>query len=90
MAHGLPAVAGNGGAAHELVTPGETGFLVGQGEGARLATHLSALAADRAWLAAMSVSAYRRYQAHPTWAESMEQVRRFVLRMGTVGLEESL
>jgi len=89
MAYGLPAVAGSGGAAHELVAPGETGFLVGPGDAARLATHLAALAADRTWLAAMAVAAYHRYQAHPTWAESMERVRRFVLRIGSVRLEKS-
>lgn len=89
MAYGLPAVAGSGGAAHELVTHGETGLLVGPGEAARLAIRLSALAADRAWLATMSVAAYRRYLAQPTWAESMERVRRFVRGIGYVVAEKS-
>ncbi len=79
MGFGLPAVGGAAGAAGELITPGENGFLVPPGEAGPLAGRLAELAADRPRLARMGRAARRRYLAHPTWEQSAAQAREFLL-----------
>ncbi|MBK8904265.1 MAG: glycosyltransferase family 4 protein [Anaerolineaceae bacterium] len=76
MAFGLPAIAGRGGAAHEIISEGVNGFLV---EGAAaLRQHLHMLHHNRAQLAQMSHAAQTRFAAHPTWTESMTKTREFL------------
>jgi glycosyltransferase involved in cell wall biosynthesis len=78
MGFGLPAVATRSGGATDLVTHGETGFLVPpEGVGAVYAA-LSALATDRALLARMGRAALRRYERHPPWPETAARIRRFL------------
>ncbi|NPA91702.1 MAG: glycosyltransferase family 4 protein [Chloroflexi bacterium] len=71
MAFGLPAIAGNRGAAHEIVTPGENGELVPPEEPEVLGRHLIALHRDRERLSRMGIAALERFRRHPTWEESM-------------------
>jgi glycosyltransferase involved in cell wall biosynthesis len=75
LGSGLPIIASTAGAAHELVTHGEHGFLVAPGDAGTLAQHLHTWHRDRSGLRQMSLAAYRRAQQHPTWAESAERVR---------------
>jgi glycosyltransferase involved in cell wall biosynthesis len=78
MGFGLPAVATSSGGATDLVTHGETGFLVPpEGVGA-VSAALSALASDRARLARMGRAALGRYRTHPPWAETVDRVRAFL------------
>ncbi len=70
MANGLPVIASTAGAAHEIVTHGENGFLVAPGDSAALAAHLATLAADAGLRARMAAAARSRFAAHPTWAAS--------------------
>lgn len=71
MAFGLPVVALTTGAAYELVTHGENGFLI-QPEGhAALTDHLRHLISHRAALTRMAHAARTTYDRHPTWAQSM-------------------
>jgi glycosyltransferase involved in cell wall biosynthesis len=81
MGHGLPALACTTGAAHEIVTDGETGFLVAPGDAEGLADAIRLLAADRARLAAMGRAARRRFEAFPTWAEGGRAIRAFAQEM---------
>ncbi len=78
FAFGLPALAAASGGAPEIVSEGETGWLIPQAPPREtailLAGHLETLRADRAKLAAMGIRADERYRAHPTWAESLEAV----------------
>ena len=76
MGFGLPAIAGIGGAAHEIITDGLDGFLVA--DAATLRQRLHTLHHDRAQLAQMSHAAQIRFAAHPTWADSMSQIRNFL------------
>ncbi len=76
MAFGLPALAGVAGAAHELITDGENGFLVA--DSAVLAHHLFTLHQNRALLADMSMAARRFFSAHPTWDNSLSRIRQFI------------
>lgn len=74
FAFGLPALAAASGGAAEIVSDGETGWLIREAEpkGAsrRIAACLRTLAADRGRLAAMGLRAAERHRRHPTWAES--------------------
>ncbi|HJW89859.1 MAG TPA: glycosyltransferase family 4 protein [Anaerolineales bacterium] len=78
MGLGLPAIASTAGAAHEIVTPGENGFLVPPGDHQALAAYLSCLAQDRQRLAAMGLAARQRYLSHPTWEDSLRRIRAFL------------
>lgn len=78
MSFGLPVIATTAGAAHEVVTPGENGVLVEPNDVDGLAAQLAALAADRTQLQTMSLAARQRYDAHPTWAQSMATVHQWL------------
>jgi glycosyltransferase involved in cell wall biosynthesis len=75
MGFGMPVIASTAGAAHELITHAEHGFLVNPGDAPTLAQHLHILQHDRERLRHMSLAAYRRAQRHPTWAEGAGRVR---------------
>ncbi len=78
MAFGLPAIASTAGAASEIITHGQNGFLIAPGDAESLAGYLDALMADRSRLLAMSKAAHERYIAHPSWSESMSQAYHFL------------
>ena len=78
MQCGLPAIAGTDGAAQEIITHGDNGFLVPPGDAAALARSLSLLMEDRELLTRMSLAAHRRAAAHPTWNESAARARGFL------------
>ncbi len=71
MRFGLPVIAATLGAAHEIVTDGENGFLVQPHDTHTLAQHLRSLYANREQLLTMSFAARRHYTQHPTWQQSM-------------------
>ena len=81
MAFGLPAIGTTAGAASEIITNGETGFLIEPGDSNALVERLSLLSQDRDLLAQMSVNALERYHQQPTWDETAEKVRRFLKHM---------
>jgi glycosyltransferase involved in cell wall biosynthesis len=78
MHFGLPAIASTAGAAKELITSGQNGFLVDPGDATALARCLKTLTTDRQRLLEMSLSAQRNAAAHPTWNESAARVRGFL------------
>jgi glycosyltransferase involved in cell wall biosynthesis len=78
MHFGLPAIASTAGAAREIITPGENGFLVDPGDAHGLAQCLKTLITDRRRLVEMSLAAHRRAAAHPTWNESAARIRTFL------------
>jgi glycosyltransferase involved in cell wall biosynthesis len=78
MHFGLPAIASTAGAAREIITPGENGFLVDPGDAAGLAQCLRTLMTNRRRLAEMSLAAHRRAAGHPTWNESAARIRAFL------------
>jgi glycosyltransferase involved in cell wall biosynthesis len=81
MAFGLPAIGTTGGAASEIITDGETGYLVPPGDAVILADRLATLAADRGLLRRMSLNALKRYHQQPTWEQTAKNIREFLLRM---------
>jgi glycosyltransferase involved in cell wall biosynthesis len=75
LGFGLPVIASTAGAAHELITDGEHGYLVNPGDASTLGRHLSRLHREREDLRRMGLAAHRRARRHPTWSESAGRVR---------------
>jgi glycosyltransferase involved in cell wall biosynthesis len=78
MAFGLPVIASTAGAAHEIVTDGVDGYLIPKDDAARLGSVLSSLTDDRPLLGTLGDAARRRFEAHPTWEESMGTAARWL------------
>ncbi|MCP5096372.1 MAG: glycosyltransferase family 4 protein [Chloroflexi bacterium] len=78
MGFGLPAIATTSGAAHELITDGENGFLVDVGETAVLTQRIHQLMKNRDQLTRMSHHALTRFNTHLTWQQSMERIYHFL------------
>ena len=81
MGFGLPALATTSGAASETIRHGMNGFLIAANDVSGLAQHVMRLVQDRALLAEMGLAALTTYQGHPTWEQSAEIVRQFLLDM---------
>jgi len=81
MGFGLPAIATTSGAASEFITDGENGYLIPPENSLVLAERLTRLANDRELLGRMSVNALRRYQRQPTWEQTVDHIRNFLLQM---------
>lgn len=78
MAFGLPAIGTTAGAASEIISDGENGYLVPPDDATVLAERLSLLATDRKLLARMSLKALKRYHEQPTWEQTAGQIREFL------------
>jgi glycosyltransferase involved in cell wall biosynthesis len=81
MAFGLPAIATTSGAAGEIITDGECGWLVAPGDVAAITTILTRMRDDRVALTEMSLNARRRFLDHPRWEDSMSRARSFLASM---------
>ena len=79
MGFGVPVIACKSGAAPELITSGQDGFLIPNGDTEGLAGCLEHIHRDREALVQMSLAALRTYRKHPTWATCGEQVRDFLM-----------
>jgi glycosyltransferase involved in cell wall biosynthesis len=83
MGFGLPPIATTAGAAGEIITHGENGFLVPPGDAAALADCIRLLMQDRERLSAMSLAARQRYDRHPSWQASAAKIREFIEEAST-------
>ena len=81
MGFGLPALATTSGAASETIQHDVNGFLVVRDDVSGLAQHIMRLVRDRALLAEMGQAALTTYEDHPTWKQSAETVRQFLLEI---------
>lgn len=81
MSFGLPAIATTAGAAGEIIQHGENGSLIPPGDAQTLKARLRHLHENRDALVAMSLSARRRFEAFPTWQESMASIRAFLVKV---------
>ena len=81
MGFGLPAIGTTAGAASEVITDNENGYLVPPGDAAMLSKQLSALANDRDLLSRLSLNALARYRQQPTWAETAAKIREFLAQL---------
>ena len=78
MGFGLTAVGTTAGAAGEIITHDENGFLITPDDVANLVAHLQTLQQNRAKLAEMSLAARDHFLKQPTWADSMGRIHRFL------------
>ena len=81
MGFGLPTIGTTHGAAHELITHGQNGYLIEPDDAQSLVQHLRALQTDSTLHAQMRSHAIQRFEAHPTWDASMSRVRAFLQTM---------
>jgi glycosyltransferase involved in cell wall biosynthesis len=81
MGFGLPSIAGTVGAAREIVTQDQDGFLVNPGDAETIARHILQLSGDRERLIGMSLAALDRHLAHPTWQECAVRIAEFLDKM---------
>jgi glycosyltransferase involved in cell wall biosynthesis len=79
MSFGLPALATTAGAAREIISDGENGFLISPNDAPALAQHLARFASDRAFLAQCALAARARFLRQPGWEASMARVRAALL-----------
>jgi len=75
--YGLPVIASQAGAAHEIVERDETGFLVPVDSAGAVADALEELSDDRR-LASFSIRAVERARSLPSWEQSMERAVDFI------------
>lgn len=79
MGFGLPAIGTTLGAASEVIDDGETGFLIQPGDAQGLADRLKVLNERRDVLVQMSVAARSRFQRQPSWNQTADKIREFLL-----------
>jgi glycosyltransferase involved in cell wall biosynthesis len=78
MGFGLPAIGTTAGAAGEIITHGEDGYLVEPEDDAALSGFLDELANDRELLVRLSLNAVKRYKSQPRWEETAGNIREFL------------
>jgi glycosyltransferase involved in cell wall biosynthesis len=78
MGFGLPAIGTTAGAASEIITEGDTGYLIRPGDDSTLALRIKTLASDRERLRSMSLRALERYQQQPPWEQAAGNIHKFL------------
>lgn len=81
MGFGLPAIGTIAGAAGEVITHGEDGFLIEPDDDVTLARILDELANDRELLVRLSLNAVKRFKSQPRWEKTAGGIREFLYRM---------
>lgn len=81
MGFGLPAIGTTAGAAGEIISHEEDGYLIEPDDDAALAKIINELAHDRKLLTRLSVNALKRYISQPRWEETAGRIREFLHRM---------
>jgi len=81
MGFGLPAIGTTQGAASEIITHGETGFLIKPDDATGLAILLQKLCQDRKFVAGLGMAAHQRCKQFPGWEQSMAKIRSFLLNL---------
>jgi glycosyltransferase involved in cell wall biosynthesis len=81
MCFGLPAIGTTAGAASEIITHGEDGYLIQPNDATALAHHLNQLTRDRELLVRLSLNAVKRYRSQPKWDETARNIREFLYQM---------
>lgn len=78
MSFGLPAIGTTAGAAGEIITHSENGYLIANDASHKLAHHLHYLHHNRDELSRLSVNARQHFLTAPTWADSVGKIRPFL------------
>ena len=78
MCFGLPAIGTTAGAAREIITHGQDGYLIEPDDARALASHIHELAGNRELLVRLSLNAVKRYLSQPKWVETAKSIREFL------------
>ena len=78
MGFGLPAIGTTAGAASEIITHEEDGYLIKPDDADTLAQHLDNLASNRELLLKLSLNAIKRYKAQAKWDDTARGIRKFL------------
>jgi glycosyltransferase involved in cell wall biosynthesis len=78
MAFGLPAIGTTAGAAGEIISDGQDGYLIAPEDAQTLAARLESLARNRELLVRLSLNALQRYRSQPKWNETAGRIRGFL------------
>lgn len=81
MAFGLPAIGTSAGAIPQLISDGVNGYLIEPGDSNMLAKLIAQLASDRGLLTRLSLVALERFRLQPTWDQSAQTIRAFIIQM---------
>jgi glycosyltransferase involved in cell wall biosynthesis len=81
MGFGLPAIGTTAGAASEIISHGEDGYLIKPEDTESLADILNKLANDRELLLKLSLNAVKRFKSQPSWDETAKGIREFLYRI---------
>lgn len=84
MRFGLPAIGTTAGAAGEIITHGEDGYLVEPEDEESLAEILHGIDANRELLTGLSLNALARYRSQPRWEETANGIRDFLFDIAGV------
>lgn len=85
MYYGLVPLASSGGAAGEVITSGQDGFLIPPKDVQVLRNSLSELLRDKQKLLTMSLAARTRIARHPTWEQTAAVIRDFLTTLTNRG-----
>jgi glycosyltransferase involved in cell wall biosynthesis len=81
MGFGLPAIGTTQGAAREIITHDQNGYLIEPGDHSALAALISSMAENRQRLIRLSLAARRRYLQQPSWEQTAASMRGFLADM---------
>jgi glycosyltransferase involved in cell wall biosynthesis len=81
MGFGLPAIGASAGAAKEIISDGQDGFLISPGNWGDLRNKLQLLGKDRNRLLNLSLNAKKRFDSHPAWQETAARIYQFLLSL---------
>ncbi len=79
MRWGVVPIAGNAGGSGEIIQQGINGWLVPPGDEAVLAAVIETISRNPEILQSMSLAARQRYAEFPTWRQTTENIRQFML-----------
>jgi len=79
MRWGVVPVGSTAGGAAEIIQHGENGWMIDPGDSAGLAALLEKVSLDTAMLKSMGQAARMRYERFPTWSDTTEIIRQFLL-----------
>ncbi len=88
MGFGLPAIATTGGAAGEIITSGQDGFLISPGDVEALRDHIKQLIENRELLVKLGQAARERFLSHPGWRQTTGKISAFLEKMAAREFED--
>jgi len=81
MGFGLPGIGTTAGAASEIITHGEDGYLIQPDDSETLSGFINKLASNRELLLKLSLNALKRYESQPRWDETAKNIREFLYQI---------